>query len=137
MAVLDTNLLVDLLRRRPVPRTRHAENLIRAMLSDGEPLMTTRINVAELYVGAEISADPSGEEARIDRLLKPFQILEFDAESARAYGRIQATPRRTGRPAGDMDALIAAISIRHGQRLITRNHRHFVGIPGLSVTPVS
>lgn len=99
--------------------------------------MTTRFNVAELFVGAELSSDPKGEQARIDKLLRPFQILEFDDASGRAYGQIQATLRRTGRPAGDMDALIAAVTMTHGQTLYTRNDRHLRGIPGLAITAVT
>jgi predicted nucleic acid-binding protein len=38
-----------------------------------------------------------------------------------------------GRPAGDMDTLIAAIALAHGQRLVTRNPKHFADVPGLIV----
>lgn len=137
MAVLDTNLLIDLLRRKPAQRTLHAQMLIRSLLASGDAIMTTRFNVAELYVGAELSSDPPGEQTRIDKLLRPLQILEFDDASGRAYGQIQAMLRRTGRPAGDMDALIASVTMTHGQTLFTRNDRHFRGIPGLAVTAVN
>jgi len=137
LAVLDTNLLIDLLRRKPAQRTVQVQILVRAILLSGESIMTTRLNIAELYVGAELSSDPRGEQTRIDKLLEPFQILEFDEASGRAYGQIQATLRRTGRPAGDMDALIAAVAMTNGQTLFTRNDRHFRGIPGLAITAVT
>lgn len=137
MAVLDTNILVDLLRKRTGPRTRQVADLVRTLLGRGDALMTTRLNLAELYVGAELSSDPGGEAGRIDRLLAPFQVLEFDDAAARAYGRIDASLRRAGRPVGDMDALIASIALRHGQLLVTRNPRHFLDIPGLTLHPVT
>ena len=131
MAVLDTNILVDLMRKRPGPTARRTIRLIRGILADGGSLLTTRFNVAELYVGAMLSPDASGESQRIDELLAAMQILEFDDAAARAYGHIEASLRRAGRPVGDMDALIASIALSQGQSLVTRNTRHFTDIPGL------
>jgi predicted nucleic acid-binding protein len=34
-----------------------------------------------------------------------------------------------------MDALIASIALRHGQRIVTRNPRHFGDIAGLEIHP--
>lgn len=136
MPVLDTNILVDLIRKHPGPMARRVVALVRDLLVNGEPLMTTRFNVAEPYVGAELSPNPSGEADRIDELLAVFQILEFDNSASRAYGRINASLRRTGRPAEDMDALIASVALCNGQPLVTRNPRHFQDIPELVVHPV-
>jgi predicted nucleic acid-binding protein len=33
----------------------------------------------------------------------------------------------------DMDVLIAAVALVHGERIVTRNTRHFEAIPGLAV----
>lgn len=133
MAVLDTNILVDLIRKHPGPAARRAVDLVRGLLSEGEALMTTRFNAAELYVGAELATNPSDEAARIDAALSALRILDFDDAAARVYGRIEASLRGAGRPVGDFDALIASVALRHGQMLVTRNPRHFLGIAGLTV----
>jgi predicted nucleic acid-binding protein len=135
LAVLDTNILVDLMRKRPGAGTRRVVELVRTLLDAGEILVTTRFNAAELYVGAELSSDPVEEAARIDAALGVFQVLEFDDAAARAYARIDASLSRAGRPVGDMDALIASIALSHVQPLVTRNPRHFTDIPGLVVYP--
>ncbi len=61
-----------------------------------------------------------------------LQWLEFDQEACRLAGRIGAELIDRGEPLGAGDLLIAAISLRHGQRLITRN-RGFARVPGLQV----
>ncbi len=136
MAVLDTNILVDLMRKRPASSGRRTAEFVRRITASGDTLMTTRFNVAELYVGAELSAAPAAETGRIDAVLAAIRILEFDDMSARIYGRIEASLRRSGRPVGDFDALIAAVALRQGQTLVTRNPRHFLWIPGLTVQPI-
>ena len=136
MAVLDTTILVDLLRKRQGPAARRAAAVLRALVADGEVLMTTRFNTAGLYVGTELSSDPDGEAARVDAALAPLRILDFDDAAARAYGRIEASLRSSGRPVGDMDALIASVALSNGQSVVTRNARHFQPIPGLVVHAV-
>lgn len=69
----------------------------------------------------------------MDQLLKPLVVLEFDEPSARVFGKLTAHFQHRGRPIGDMDALIAAVAIVHGQVIATRNPKHFADIPGLSV----
>jgi predicted nucleic acid-binding protein len=133
MAVLDTNILVDLIRKHHRRASLRAVEIVRRLLSDRETPMTTRFNAAELYVGAELADDPREETARIDACLESLQILDFDDAAARVYGRIEASLRGAGRPVGDFDALIASVAIRHGQLLVTRNPRHFDGIAGLAV----
>ena len=46
------------------------------------------------------------------------------------FATIAAHLTRIGRPAGDMDTLIAAVALANDQTLITRNPRHFADIPG-------
>lgn len=132
MAVLDTTVIVDLMRRS-------GQNVIRArevtqrLLVAGEILYTTRANVAELWVGIELSQDRAAEEQRVLRALQAMVILEIGESESRTFGRISAHLRRVGRPAGDFDVLIASVALTHGQALVTRNPRHFADIPALRV----
>jgi tRNA(fMet)-specific endonuclease VapC len=106
---------------------------VKALLQSGEFLFTTRVNVAELLVGAHLSADPGIERTRISRLLRPMVILEFDQRSAEQFAMIKAHTLRHGRPVGDADMLIAAIAQVNNCTLLTRNSRHFQGVTGLKV----
>ncbi len=133
MACLDTTVLIDLSGRGIRGASRRAKETIIALVGDGESLVTTRFNVAELYVGVERSDEPRRELAKVARILSDLAILEFDDRAARVFGFLMGHTRRIGRPVGDMDALIAAVSIANGQSLVTRNPKHFVSLPGLEI----
>lgn len=136
MAILDTNLLIDAMRRRPGEQARRSIKAIRDLANGGERLATTRLNVAELYVGVALANAPDEELRRIRAALAPLEILEFDDAAARAYGGMQAFLQRVGKPVGDFDALIASIAIANSHDLYTRNPGHFGGIPALRMHAV-
>jgi tRNA(fMet)-specific endonuclease VapC len=133
MACLDTSVLLDLTGRGGKRRQRLARARITALNAEGELLVTTRFNVAELKVGVWRSRDPERERDAVRRLLAPLGILEFDARAADAFGAIVATLKERGRPIGDMDALIAAVALSQDQRLVTGNPKHFQQVPDLRV----
>ncbi|MCU0728444.1 MAG: type II toxin-antitoxin system VapC family toxin [Planctomycetes bacterium] len=133
MTCLDTSVLIDLCKSRRGEASRAARAEVARRARAGETLATTRLNVAELLVGVARSEDAVREQERVDRLLGPLTILEFDARAAEAFGRIVGHLLRRGRPIGDMDALIAAVCLSSGHRLLTGNPRHFTDVPGLVV----
>lgn len=64
-----------------------------------EPLITA-ITLAELSVGPLVAADEAEREARQAHLQQAeaaFDPLPFDAAAARAFGRVAASLRRSGR----------------------------------------
>lgn len=132
MACLDTTILIDLVGRRSA-RKRQAVRKIEELAGKGQALTTTRFNVAELYVGLARSVRPEEDEEAIGTLLREFEVLEFNDAAARVFGSITGFLQQIGKPAGDMDVLIAATAMVHGQSLITRNARHFKDIPHLIV----
>ena len=132
MACLDTTILIDLLSRRSA-RKRQAVRKIEELAEKGQALTTTRFNVAELYVGLARSTRPKDDEQAIGALLREFEVLEFNDAAARVFGSITGFLQQIGKPAGDMDVLIASTAMVHGHSLITRNARHFKDIPHLIV----
>lgn len=66
-------------------------------------------------------------------MLERLEILEFTAESAEAFGRVQSHLLRIGRPVAEMDVLIAVTAAVHVHAVVTRNTRHFVDMPGIEV----
>ncbi len=133
MACLDTTVLIDLLRSNPEWRSRALEK-IKEMASRGEANVTTRLNLAEVYVGIELSLDRERDEACLRGVLDHLDaVLEFADSAAQVYGETTAHLRRIGRPAGNMDVLIAATAIAAGHSLVTRNPSHFADMPHLRV----
>lgn len=99
------------------------------------------ITLAELSVGPLVAVDETVRAARLAHLQQAeatFDPLPFDAEAARAYGRVAASLRRSGRKATARayDAMIAAIAIANGLPLHTCNPDDFAGIDDLVVVAV-
>jgi tRNA(fMet)-specific endonuclease VapC len=105
-----------------------------------EPLIST-ITLAELSVGPLVTDDPTergARQAQIHQAEADFDPLPFDAPAARAFGRVAASLRRSGRKtaARSYDAMIAAIAIANGLPLYTANPSDFAGIDELVLVPV-
>ena len=130
---MDTTFLLDLAGRGGHARGDRAGALLKTLSDAGDDLVTTRLNVAELWVGVERSNDSAAERARVDTLLTDIEILELDATAARIFGVLVARLMALGRPIGDMDALIASIALVNNHSLITRDAKHFRDIPDLDV----
>jgi tRNA(fMet)-specific endonuclease VapC len=133
MPVLDTTVLVDLMRPRASEAHRRAIVFVDSARSNGKVISTTRINVAELLVGVELADDRLEELQRVQDVLEELTILDLDQRAAQRFGYITARLQRLGRPAGDLDVLIASVALANGQSLVTRNTRHFTEIPGLQL----
>jgi tRNA(fMet)-specific endonuclease VapC len=105
-----------------------------------QPLITT-VTLAELSVGPLVAEDDSERAARQSQLQQAeadFDPLPFDASAARAFGRVAASLRRSGRKtsARAYDAMIAATAITHELPVYTCNPADFNGIDGLEVVAV-
>ena len=92
------------------------------------PLSTAiaSITLAELAAGPHATGDLAERGRRQDRLqwaAATWEPLPFDAECARAYGRLYATLRASGRSPRTRvaDLLIAATALAYGLPLYTRN----------------
>ncbi len=56
------------------------------------------------------------------------RVLSYDELAARIYAEVQESRRGAGVPMSVEDAMIAAIVLRHGAPLATRNVDDFVGL---------
>jgi toxin FitB len=125
--VLDTNVVSELMRKRPqlgvvswVDRFSASEVLV------------TAVTAAELMYG--VARLPDGRRkwelhVKVEGLLaEDFQdqILPFDARAATHYAEIVASRERAGRPISMADAQIAAICRNWNAGLATRNVDDFV-----------
>jgi tRNA(fMet)-specific endonuclease VapC len=111
-----------------------------ATLLPGEPLITA-VTLAELSVGplvASTDTERAARQAHLQQAEADFDPLPFDAQAARAFGRVAASLRRAGRKtsARAYDAMIAAIALANSLPVYTCNPGDFAGIEGLEVVPV-
>jgi len=102
-----------------------------ALLPDGSAIAA--ITLAELAAGPHATDDPDERARRLDRLqwaAATWDPLPFDAEAARAYGRIFAATRAAGRTGRSRlaDLLIASTAAANGLPIYTRNPGDFVGL---------
>ncbi len=105
-----------------------------------EPLITA-VTLTELSVGPLVTDDERERVARQSRLQQAeadFDPLPFDAGAARAFGRVAASLRRSGRKstARSYDAMIAATALANDLPVYTCNPADFSGIDDLRVVAV-
>jgi predicted nucleic acid-binding protein len=105
-----------------------------------EPVITA-VTLAELSVGPLVAGNETERAARqalLQQAEADFEPLPFDAAAARAFGRVAASLRRSGRKetARSYDAMIAAIALANALPVYTCNPDDFAGIDGLTVIPV-
>jgi len=105
-----------------------------------EPLIST-ITLAELSVGplvAKTARERAKRLAHVQQAEADFDALPFDAPAARAFARLAASLRRSGRKtqARTYDAMIAAVALSNNLPLYTCNPDDFENIEGLEVVPV-
>jgi predicted nucleic acid-binding protein len=126
--VIDTNVASELMHPAPTPT-------VVAWIAeyDAEEIYLTAVSEAELLYGVAIM--PAGTrrntvEAAMNRWLDlgfAERILPFDSAAARAYAEIASDRRHAGRPIGEADCQIAAISRSRDAVVVTRNVRDFEG----------
>jgi len=124
-----------------VPERRHARGLVDtsvvidldrvAVQSLPREVAISVITLVELAAGPAATDDLEERARRQDRLQRAeatFDPLPFDAEAARAYGRVYAAVARAGRKARGRrmaDLLIAATAVSARLPLYTRNPKDF------------
>jgi len=126
--ILDTSTVILLAR------------LVDADALPAEPLITA-VTLAELSVGPLVTEDQeerAARQAHLQQAEADFDPLPFDADAARAFGRVAASLRRAGRKpaARTYDAMIAATAVANDLPVFTCNPADFEGIDDLRVIVV-
>jgi tRNA(fMet)-specific endonuclease VapC len=103
--------------------------------------MISAITLAELSVGplvATLEEDRAARQSHLQQAESDFDPLPFDDAAARAFGRVAASLRNSGRKpaARAYDALIAATAVAQSLPLYTCNPADFTGITELEVVAV-
>jgi toxin FitB len=131
--LLDTNVLSEMLRAAP-----NAAVVAWVAAQPAESLFVSSVTQAEMLLGARLL--PAGkrrqslETALAAMFAEDFarRILPFDSAAVPGYVDVVCNRRAAGRAISQFDAQIAAIALRHGGKLATRNVSDFEGC-GLSL----
>jgi predicted nucleic acid-binding protein len=129
MWVLDTNIVSELVRKRPDPAV-----VARLRERPADALFITPITVMELRAGARRRPDADAFWQRLEaEILSRVRVVGLNARAGVLAGDLLADLERRGQPIGLADVLIAAIVLSHDATLVTRNRRHFDRVEGLRV----
>ncbi len=114
--LLDSTVLIDLLRDRPVTSAR-----IRQLLQAGEELCTSGVNVEEIVRGVR----GKREQAGVDLLFDGLIVVPIGAVEATAAGTWRRDHAKRGVTLSQADCLIAAACRTVDARLATGNPKDF------------
>ena len=125
--LIDTNICIYIMNHHPpavLARFKH--------LGVGEAGISS-ITLSELYYGISKSKKISQNIKRLEEFLYPFEILAYDENSAREYGKIRSRLERQGQVIGPLDMLIAAHALSRDLTIITNNTREFERVESLRI----
>lgn len=127
--VIDTSTLSSLMRSEPAA-ARRLTQIQPGYVTVPQPVL------AEIFFGLERlprSKRRHDLERRFAQLARELSRLPWDDDVSACFGRSKAALQKGGRRVEDFDLAIAAHALSTAATLVTRNLRHFVGIPGLRV----
>jgi len=121
--ILDTTVLVD--------AEREGSAAIEALIGDEDDVAIAAISVAELMVGGELGDEKRRtlRQAFVDAALRAFSVESYDLDVARAHGALLAHTRRSGRPRGAHDLIIAATARARKREVVSADESGFADLP--------
>lgn len=105
------------------------------LIADEDDVAIAAVTVAELVVGVELADDRRRErrEAFVDAVLGAVSVEGYDVDVARAHGALLVHARRTGRPRGAHDLIIAATARARKREVLTTDMYGFADLPEVAV----
>jgi tRNA(fMet)-specific endonuclease VapC len=122
--LLDTNIVIYVLKRRPV-------EVLSTFNANASRMAMSSITLAELLHGAEKSSRVSENLAAIEDFCSRLEVLPYGPKAAQHYGAIRAALEKLGQPIGVNDMHIAAHARSEGLVLVTNNMGEFARVPAL------
>lgn len=125
--ILDTGVLVAAVRGRLDP----------SAYADGDDVALPAVVLAEYLTGIELDDDPArraAQQAFLDELLAVLPVVDYTRDVAIHHAALLAHVRRTGRPRGAHDLIIAATARATGRLLVSTDERAgFTELPEVQV----
>ena len=126
MIVLDTDILVNILRRK------NRGEQWKDFLKDKSIAFTT-ITAFELFLGAEISKKYDQNMKAIKSLIQQFPVLPLSIKSSYIAASIYSDLQKKGQMIELNDIYIAAVTLEHGAELATDNINHYQRVSQLKI----
>ena len=126
--VLDTNVLVDVLRDKP-------NGVRNKFLKLGiDNCVVSDITVYELYTGVAASAYPERNKELLEIMFEKLAVIPA-SDAYWTAAREKARLAKKGIPIEDKDLLIGCTALEYGLTLVTGNVKHMERIEGLLIQP--
>ena len=124
--LLDTNIAIYVIKRRPMPAL--------ALFNEHAGHMAiSSITLAELLHGAEKSNAPQRSLAVVEDFCSRLEVLPYGPKAAQHYASIRAVLEKKGQPIGVNDIHIAAHARSEGLTLVSNNLREFERVDALQL----
>ncbi|WP_321416277.1 type II toxin-antitoxin system VapC family toxin [uncultured Desulfobacter sp.] len=125
MYMLDTDICIYTIKRKPAQVLKHLQSLQAGMV------LMSSITFAELMNGAKKSNYVEDNIRRLEALSEIIEVIPFDKDAAIHYGNIRSDLEKRGMIIGGNDLLIAAHAVSRDLVLVTNNTRGFSRVSGL------
>ena len=128
--ILDTSVLVA---------GERSAGALDAVIADEDDVVIAAITAAELLAGVELAEGKVANRRRafVEHVLSTIPIEPYDLPVARTHASLLAHARRSGRPRGAHDLLIAATGLTHGRAVVTTDPSGFQDLPGVDYRPLT
>ena len=124
--LLDTNIVIYVLKRRPI-------EVLSIFNANADRMAISAITLSELFHGAEKSNKVNENLAAIEDFCSRLEVLPYGSKAAQHYGAIRAGLEKLGKPIGVNDLHIAAHARSEGLAVVTNNVGEFARVPALQV----
>lgn len=125
--MLDTNMCIYIIKKHP-------ENVLNKFKTfDVGDIYISSITHAELMYGVYKSHHQQKNKSALEEFTSPLEIVSFDGDAAKQYGKIRAHLERNGTPIGALDMMIAAHALCLDLVLVTNNKKEFSRVPHLRI----
>ena len=126
MYLLDTNICVYIIRRRPDAVYRRLSG------TAGRAAAISLVTAFELEIGA-LRAEGQHYSEAVRLFIGEFPVLPLEDSARKFYGQLRTALERRGEKIGAHDMLIAAHALALDATLVTNNEKEFRRIKGLRI----
>ena len=124
--LIDINICIYIMNERPY------EVIQKFKDTEIGQIGISSITVSELNYGVSKSKYQKQNNKRLEEFLSPFEILPYDENASRFYGKLRAQLESDGNIIGPLDMLIAAHALSKNIVLVTNNEKEFKRIKSLT-----
>ncbi len=124
--LLDTTFLIDAER---------GDEILDPTIADDDDVAIAAITVAELLAGVGFSAGrrQAARRAYVEDVVDSLPVIPYDIGTAVEHAALLAAERKTGRPRGAHDLIIAATARASGRSIVSADISAFADLPGVAV----